>query len=79
MSYQNPLEARFYIDQIVNDSVQNYKNENQQMMDKIKELESTILKLQTENKILSDQIYYAPGNQGYIECEKRFNELKLNS
>lgn len=79
MNYQNPFEARFYIDQIINDSVKNYKNENQQMIDKIKELESIILKLQTENTILTDQIYYAPGNQGYFECEKRFNELKLNS
>jgi predicted RNase H-like nuclease (RuvC/YqgF family) len=79
MSYQNPLEARFYIDQIVNECVKQYQDENHKLQEKIKELETINIKLQEENAILKDEIYYTPGNQGYFECEKRFNELKLNS
>jgi hypothetical protein len=77
MNYQNPHEARFYIDKIITDSIQNYKNENEELKERIKELEFKMNELQKENFILNEQIYYMPGNEGYYECEKRFKELSL--
>jgi hypothetical protein len=66
-------ENRFYIDKIINDSIVTYKTENEQLKEKIKELENKVILLKNEN----NQIYYMPSNEGYYECEKRFNELSL--
>jgi predicted RNase H-like nuclease (RuvC/YqgF family) len=75
----NFYQDRFYIDKIINDSIQNYKNENDQLKEKIFQLENKIIEITNENEQLKNHFYYMPGGDGYYEAEENFKKLSLQS